>query len=203
MLVESPAPDTAAILLAANAPLTFEAAAAAPGTSAPASSNPAEPTHDVHVVIQKFNWQAYAGYTYVRFYEVPGATLNMNGFNGSIVYYYRGGWLGADGECVAAFGSQSGTRSHLLLGMGGPRFRWSVLRGLEVWGHALAGAARLTPQIAFGNQSGFGYEGGIGVDINSHHRRIAYRLQGDMVGTRFFGSYQYSPRISAGIVFKF
>ena len=28
-------------------------------------------------------------------------------------------------------------------------------------------------------------------------------LEGDMVGTHFFGTWQYSPKISAGIVLKF
>jgi hypothetical protein len=49
----------------------------------------------------------------------------------------------------------------------------------------------------------FSLELGGGVDLMPRHRRLGYRLQADMVATRFFGTYQYSPKISAGIVFKF
>jgi hypothetical protein len=175
----------------------------APAAHALFAFAPAEPPQGVYGVFQNFDWQAYAGYTFFRFYEVPNITQNMNGFNFSVAYYPRGGWVAAEGEFVAAFGSQAGVTSKFVLGMGGARFRWSAPRAVEVWVHGLAGGSHFTPQTAFGGQSAFGYEVGGGVDVNAHHHRMAYRLQGDMVGTRYFGTYQYSPKISAGIVYKF
>lgn len=148
------------------------------------------------------NWQAYAGYTFLRFYEVPGKTVNESGFNTSVAYYFRD-WVAADGEIVAAFGSQAGARTSSVLVAGGPRFRWSARGGPELWVHALMGDSHFTPQTAYGSENGLGFEVGGGVDINTRHRRLAYRLQADVVGTRFFSTYQYSPKISAGIVFKF
>jgi hypothetical protein len=147
--------------------------------------------------------EAYVGYTFMRFYALPNATLNMNGFDASVAYYLRAGWFAPEGELTGVFGSQAGANSTLVLGMGGGRARWNIRSGTEFWVHALAGGAHLTPQSPYGGEGAFAYEGGGGVDIGSRHQRIAYRLEGDIVGTRFFGVYQYSPKISAGIVFKF
>jgi hypothetical protein len=174
-----------------------------PDPSSLASSGPAEPPQGVYGVFQSFEWQAYAGYTFFRFYEVPNITQNMNGFNVSMAYYPRGGWIGADGELVAAFGSQAGVTSKFVLEMGGVRLRWSAPRAVELWVHGLAGGSHFVPQTPYGGQSAFAYEVGGGIDVDAHHHRMAYRLQGDVVGTRYFGTYQYSPRISAGIVYKF
>src|SRR5580704_6604698 len=160
------------------------------------------PQQDVQGVFQNFNWQAYLGYTYVRFYQVPGIELNTNGFNFGVVYYYKD-WIGADGEFVATFGSQYGYNSKFLLGMGGARFRWSIPRGLELWAHGLSGGTHYLPQTANGNEGALAYELGGGVDINAGRRRWAYRLSADVVGTRYFNTYQFSPKFSAGIVFKF
>lgn len=196
----APVPGTHALFAFAPA---ASAALAVPGAGAFAASAPAEPPQGVYGVFQNFDWQAYAGYTYLRFYEVPNVTQNMNGFNFSMAYYPRGGWIAADGEFVAVFGSQAGVTSNFVLGMGGARFRWSAPRAVEVWVHGLAGGSHLTPQTPYGSQSAFGYELGGGVDVNARQHRVAYRLQGDVVGTRYFGTYQYSPKISAGIVYKF
>jgi hypothetical protein len=121
----------------------------------------------------------------------------------SLSYYYKGGWVAADGEFMATFGSQFNQRSRFLFAGGGPRFRWAGERHVEFWGHALVGGSHYTPQTAFGSQSAFAYEAGLGVDALAHHQRLAYRLEVDMLGTRYFGTYQYSPKASVGIVWKF
>lgn len=200
LVVATPAMEAPASALALAASLPSKPVANIAAASL--SGKPADPPQGVYGVRENYSWQAYLGYTYVRFYEVPGITLNKSGFNYSLVCYLKN-WIGADGEFVATFGSQSGTSSHLLLGMGGARFRWVASRGLEFWAHGLAGAADFTPQTPYGGQSALGYEAGGGIDINTRHRRWTYRVAADMVGTRFFGTYQYSPKISAGLVFKF
>jgi len=154
-------------------------------------------------VFETYDWQAYAGYTFFRFYEVPGITQETNGFNLSLVYYHHGGRIGAEGEMVATYGSQWGTTSKFLAAMGGLRYRFGETRRVEWWAHGLAGGSHFLPQTAWGGQSAFAYEAGVGVDLNAHRHRIAYRVSGDMVGTRYFSTYQYSPKISAGIVLKF
>jgi hypothetical protein len=154
-------------------------------------------------VFQNFNWQANAGYTFYRFYFVPHVTQNMNGLNLGMVYYPGGKWYAAEGEFVGVWGSLLGVTSKYVQGMGGGRVRWSGPRGLEVWGHGLVGGSKFLPQTAFGSQGAFAYAVGGGVDINVHQRRFAYRVGADMVGTRFFSTYQYSPQVSVAFVYKF
>lgn len=168
---------------------------------APEAAEPAEP-QTVQGVFQNFYWQAYLGYTYVRFFEVPGTQVNTNGLNFSAVYYFKD-WLAADGEFVGTYGTQLGQNANFLMGMGGIRVRHAMEHNMEVWAHVLGGAAHYSPQTAFGKQTSVGYEIGGGLDLNTHRRRLAYRISVDAAGTAFFNTYQLSPKVSAGIVFKF
>lgn len=158
----------------------------------------------VQGVFRSYRWQAYAGYTFFRFYETSHPTHNetQNGANWSVVYYWKD-WLGIDGEMSATHGHQSNEDSWFLFGGGGPRFRWSGPRGLELWGHALFGRTHFTPQTAFGPQEAFAYEAGGGVDIGGHYKRWAIRVSGDVIGSHYFSTYQFSPKVSTGFVFKF
>lgn len=200
---------------ALNAPVAADPSTPAPTASSAAAALPSAPLpssgpgaagalpQGVHGVYQNYSFQIYGGYTFMRFYEVPGLTQNQSGFNVGAVYYYKSGFVGADGELLATFGTAFGYHSRLAFAGGGPRFRWSGPRGLELWGHALVGGAHLTPRTAYGTQSAFGFIAGGGIDVNAHHRRIAYRAEADLLATRFFNTYQYSPQVSVGIVFKF
>jgi hypothetical protein len=156
----------------------------------------------VYGVFQTYAMQLYGGYTFLNFHEVTGMHQNLNGFNVEVAYYFKN-WLAADGEFLATFGSQAGFSSHFLFGGGGPRFRWSGPRAIELWAHGLVGYADFVPQTPFGTQNAFAWEAGGGIDINAHHRRWAYRFEADALGTLFFNTYQISPKICAGIVFKF
>jgi len=149
------------------------------------------------------NAEAYVGYTYLRFFELPNLTQNTNGFNASVAFYPRDRWYGLDGEIAATFGSEAGTNSSLFLGMGGGRIRHRALRSAEVWLHGLAGGGHATPKMPYGGEGAFAFEAGGGIDIDSRNRRLAYRIEGDLVGTRFFDVFQYNPKISVGVVFKF
>ncbi len=172
-----------------------------PQPSASPAADP--PPQGVYGVRPVFNLEGYAGYTWLRFYEVPGTSVNMNGFNFGITYYFKD-WIGADGEFVLTLGNQDPYQARFLLGLGGVRVRTAPFRkNLFVWAHALAGATHYTPQTAYGNQGAFAYELGTGVDINLAHPRYAIRAGADMVGTTYFGTYQLSPKISAGLVYRF
>ena len=155
-------------------------------------------------VHQTYAWQAYVGYSFFRFYESSHPTIreNQNGANWSIVYYWKD-WLGFEGEMAATYGNQFHQDSWFLFGGGGPRFRWSGPRGIELWGHALVGGSHFTPQTSFGKQEAFAYEVGGGADFRTPWQRIGYRVGADMVGSHYFSTYQYSPKVFAGIVFKF
>lgn len=195
-----------ATLLASAMPPALAAPAmpAADAFGSAATSRPDRPQAGVYSVFERYNWQVSAGYTFFRFYEVPSITQNMNGINLSLVYYRQGGAAGADVEMVAAEGGQQwGATSKFASAMGGLRYRFELTRKVEWWVHGMAGVSHFLPQTAWGGQTAFAYAGGAGVDFNAHRHRIAYRIAGDMIGTRFFGTYQYSPKISAGIVLKF
>lgn len=175
----------------------------APALASSAASAEPEPQY-VQSVHQQYSWQAYLGYTFFRFYESSDPTIreNMNGANWSIVYYWKD-WLGIDGEMSATKGTRGNQDSWFLFGGGGPRFRWSGPRGLELWGHALFGGSHFTPQTPFGKQEAWAFEVGGGADINTPNNRFALRIGGDMISSHYFSTYQYSPKISAGLVFKF
>jgi hypothetical protein len=156
----------------------------------------------VQGVFEKYDTDVSVGYTFMRFYEVPGDTLNGNGFNVSGVYWYRD-WWGPDGEFFATYSSQPGVNSWVAIGAGGVRVRKVLDRGLDVWAHGLIGGAHLDPKSPYGGQGAPCAILGVGADLNAHHRHVAYRVAVDAVGTRFFGTYQLSPKVSVGVVFKF
>src|SRR5271156_7167140 len=132
----------------ANPPAVF----AAPAFASPAATAfPAAMPQDVQGVFNKYSWDLYAGYTYFRFYEVPGTVSNMNGGNISAVYYYRD-WLGADAELMAVYGSQPGQNSWLVFGGIGPRGRYVGPKGIDVWAHAMIGGMWITPHTPYGGQ---------------------------------------------------
>jgi hypothetical protein len=170
-----------------------------------AAPEPADPPQVVYGVKPSYDFQAYLGYTFIRFFQVPGTQVNLNGFNYSIVYYPDrfNGKLAADGEFVATFGSQFDEKARFLLGMGGARFRWALPRNLEFWAHALVGGTHYVPQTPYGTESSLAYELGGGVDINSRNSRFSYRISADAIGTRYFNTYQFSPKVSVGFVYKF
>jgi len=208
----APASDApSSTLPLAIAPGTSSLSSGAPATPAPgtfafasnarSAAAPADPPQYVQSVRPEYRWQAYFGYTFFRFYEVPGTQQNTNGFNYSMVYYFNN-WVGLDGEFAATKTSQGAFDGWFLFGGGGPRFRWAGPRDLELWGHVLFGYAHLTPQTSFGKQGAFAYEAGGGADIKILRSRWALRIGADMVGSHF-GTYQYSPKAFAGIVYKF
>jgi hypothetical protein len=167
-----------------------------------AAISPAEPPQAVQGVFEKYNYDVYVGYTFFRFYEVPGVDSNMNGVNGSLVYWYRDR-LGADAEVVATYGHQPGINSWQVFYGVGPRVRWVLPKGIDLWAHVLVGGDYMTPQTPYGGQAALAGLVGAGVDLNGHHRHMAIRIALDGVGTHYYGTFQASPKASVGIVYKF
>jgi hypothetical protein len=171
-------------------------------TPAAAPANPPAEPQTVQGVFEKYNYDVYGGYTFYRFYEVPGVQSNMNGVNGSFVYWYRDR-IGPDVEVFASYGSQPGQNSWFAFYGVGPRVRWIKPKGIDLWVHALVGGAYITPQTPYGGQAAFAGLAGGGVDLNGHHRHMAIRIAIDGIATHYFGTAQFSPKLSAGIVYKF
>lgn len=174
-----------------------------PLASAWASPVPAEP-QGVYGVFQEYDWQVYGGYTFLKFYEVPGTLPNMNGFDFDVDYYPHAGSFGIEGGVTGVFASVSGVNDKLASAMGGVHYRWSQRGRADLWVHGLVGVDHFVPQTAFGGTNAFGYEVGGGLDMAAgRSKRFGYRVEGDLVGTTFFGTTQYSPKISVGIFYKF
>src|SRR5579871_509841 len=192
-----------AFSLARTPAAVASAAVADPSAALPATPDPAP--QGVYGVHPSYAWQISAGYTFMRLYLLPHHTLTMNGVNVGLSYFPGGGWIGADGQVIGLLWGSSifGDNAKGALAMGGPRFRWIGPRNLELWGHALVGMGHELPQVSGRSQTAFAYEAGGGMDIVPHGSRFAVRAEADMVGTRFFGTYQYSPQVSLGVVYKF
>jgi hypothetical protein len=171
-------------------------------TAAPVATDAAAYGPPVLSTRPPYNWELYAGYTFFNFYEVPSITNLENGFDVTVDYFPGAGWIGGEGDLQATFGHQLGCTSKFVLASGGVKLRWAGPRGTQFFIHGLAGGAHYFPQTAYGGPNAFGYEAGGGVDI-AHARRMALRAEVDAVGTNFFGTYQYSPKVSIGIVYKF
>ncbi len=218
---ESLTPSTSELPNAPAAPVMTAALIPSPfGNSAPVESGiagqpvafsleptPAAPPQDVTSVFERYSWQLYLGYTFFRFYEypsqngIPGHNQSLNGFDYGMVYYVNN-WFGGEGDFSATHGTQFGQSAWFVSGTGGPRFRWAARRNIEVWAHALIGYSHFRPQTPFGGQSALAYQFGGGVDL-PFKPRWAFRLSGDAVGTQYFSTYQYSPKFTAGVLFKF
>ncbi len=205
------APSSAAATMAVSQPAQpLLLADAAPGgaistasPALPASADP-EPMEGPPVLTARpeYEWELYAGYSFFNFYEVPNITNLENGFDVAATFFPRAGWIGFEGDMQATFGHQLGCTSKFVLGSGGVRLRWARPKGMQFFLHGLAGGSHYFPQTAYGGPNAFAYEAGGGVDV-AHGRRMAIRGEVDAVGTRFFGTYQYSPKVSIGVVFKF
>ncbi|HXO87072.1 MAG TPA: hypothetical protein VN885_00380, partial [Candidatus Acidoferrales bacterium] len=61
------------------------------GDPVPAPAEPDPAPQGVYGVLQNYNWQAYVGFSHISFYELPGVTGQLNGFNMSLVYYPHSG----------------------------------------------------------------------------------------------------------------
>jgi hypothetical protein len=184
--------------------LASTSAAADPG-SVPASAGEPQQPPSVYGVFPSYPWELYAGYSFFRFYiaSKPSVTENMNGLDFGIDYYPNSSWFGIEGQFFLELGSLFGQSSKFALVSGGPRLRWSAPRGVELWGHFLVGYTRFIPQTAFGGQNAFAFEAGGGADLGSRRSRFAIRLEGDLVETRYFSTFQSSPRFAAGVVYKY
>jgi hypothetical protein len=178
-----------------------------------ASAEPSSWRHDwlprpgvrqpIYGVVPDFNWQVYGGFTYARLYEVQGTTVDLVGFDFAVTYYPHIRWIAAEGDVSAAFGAQAGQHTQLVTEMGGIRLRWPSERASNVWVHGLAGGAYLAPKTVYGGQHAFSYEIGAGADLAHRNSRLSYRVEGDILATFFFGTYQYSPKMSVGLVYRF
>ena len=185
-----------AVTIPPSGPEAFAAALPEPTPAPPAPQG-------VYGVVPAFNFEVYGGFSYFHFYELPGITGSLDGFNVGISYYPKAGHLGVDGEFEAAFAPQNGVSTTLDAGLGGVKYRLLNHRGDALWVHGLVGGAHFVPLTPYGGESALAVEAGGGLDVSPKNGRLSYRIEADVLGTYFFGTYQYSPKISVGVVYKF
>lgn len=163
---------------------------------------PAPAPQEIQGVLPLTYWQTSAGFTYMRFYELPGAVINTSGFNASMSYFLKP-WAAAEGEIDAGVGSQLGKSTQTVFTGGGLRLQMPFSPTLNLWIHGLAGEAHFSPKTTFGGTGAFGYELGGGFDLMPERHKLGYRVGVDLLGTSFFSTYQMSPKVTVGIVYKF
>jgi len=147
-------------------------------------------------------WEAGVGFTYTRFYQLPNSSVNTYGFNASGAYFFKP-WLGGEADLDGGLGLQNGVEAKRLFSGGGARIRTTAPRAVVLWIHGVVGLAHFEPKAQFGGENAFAYEVGGGADLNAHHHKLAYSIEGDLLASSFFGTYQLSPKVSVGVVYKF
>jgi opacity protein-like surface antigen len=188
---------SAGLFSEAIAPKTF---------SVPFSAEAAKPEPRVVPRREDYDhWQLGFGYNYFRL-RTTAIAANMNGFQTSLARMMDDRF-GIEASVGAGFGplvpvpGNVNMNVKLLTYMGGARYAWPKEKW-ELWAHGLAGGAHLRPNSNSGGNSSFAYAAGGGAD---YHLKtgISIRMQGNLVGTRFFGQNQYNIQIAAGILFHF
>ncbi len=147
-------------------------------------------------------WLIGAGYVYQRF-DIGGNNTNMNGVQGSAARFMND-YFAVEGGVTATFGTVSPSiAQHLLFYGGGGRIQVRGRR-LQPWAHVLAGGVytRFTQTIGTATYNGFGIMAGGGVDYK-FRPRLAFRVQGDFLGSYISSFWQKTASVGGGIVFNF
>ena len=162
----------------------------------------------------------FVGYSYMSADLLSSSRSNLNGWNGSVegkifpfiglVADFSGHYgsvpLAVNPTCTAIVGGACSTLSastdiHSFLF--GPRVSVSVAK-VRPFAHALIGASHISESTSLlsGSDTSFAYAVGGGLDYHLIPL-ISWRVQGDLLQTRFFGNTQNNVRISTGIVVHF
>ena len=150
----------------------------------------------------------FFGYSYMSADLISGNRTNLNGWNGSVegkVFPFIGivgdfsGHYGS--QDLAAIGLNANISEHDFLF--GPRLSTSVGK-FRPFAHALFGASHISETV-FGfsaSDTSFAYALGGGLDYRLM-RLVGWRVQADLLQTRFFSNTQNNVRISTGLVVHF
>jgi len=162
----------------------------------------------------------YFGYSYMSADLVSNNRTSLNGWNGSIEgkvlpfiavvadfsEQYGTTPVAPNPACTMVVGGSClpiGASTHIQTFLFGPRVSVSVAK-FRPFAEALIGAGHISESVSpFSNSdTSFAYALGGGLDYHLIPL-ISWRLEGDMVQTRFFSNTQNNVRISTGIVIHF
>jgi hypothetical protein len=155
----------------------------------------------------------FFGYSFDRTGSLGGNNVNLNGWNASLEGKVLP-WVGLVADFAAGYGSTStgcavSESGQQCFGLGhvseynivfGPRVSFSAGK-IRPFAEALFGAGHINTDTA-GSDTSFSTALGGGVDVKII-RPVAWRLEGDYLQARFFGSTQGNFRFSTGIVVRF
>jgi len=144
--------------------------------------------------------EVFAGYSYTK-----DGGQGLNGGEASLAIRLTG-WIGAEADVSAHYGSALGTRTTRLFFMAGPRFAYRAGR-FTVFAHYLAGGARSGSGLTVvgvditQTRTDFAMAFGGGVDLGISDR-WAVRVQADYALISADGVTEKEPRFSAGFAYR-
>lgn len=154
----------------------------------------------------------FLGYSYMSADTNSSSRANLNGWNGSVEGKVLP-WVGIVADLNGQYGSQSVTvgsvtvkpSQHYLNVLFGPQVSMSVGK-IRPFFHLLGGVSHINVgSTAFSSSTSdtsFGDAIGGGVDYKLIPG-LAWRVQADLVQTRFFSTSQKDFRLATGVVFHF
>jgi opacity protein-like surface antigen len=160
---------------------------------------------------------AYIGYSYMSADLLSGGRTNMSGWNGSlegkvlpfigIVADFSGNYGTAgvppNSLCNGASCSGLSASTDIYSYLFGPRVSITVGK-VRPFAEALFGAGHNTESASGSSNSNTSFAYAVGGGIDYHLiPLISWRLEGDLLQTRFFSNTQNNVRISTGIVIHF
>jgi len=162
----------------------------------------------------------FVGYSYLNADLVSNSRTNLNGWNSSVEGkvlpfvglvadfsgHYGSAPLAVNPTCTAVIGGSCSSLSastNVYSFLFGPRVSVSVGK-VRPFAHALLGAAHMSASVSLlsSSDTSFAYALGGGLDYHLIPL-ISWRVQGDLLQTRFFSNTQNNVRISTGIVVHF
>jgi hypothetical protein len=153
-------------------------------------------------------WEIAIGYQYNRD-NLLGTPFNTNGVNISVARHLWW-WFELEGQIGVGFGNTRNTTSppnltaKSIFGGLGPRLAYHNRSRFEPWAHVIVGVEhfRFTQTGFLSTNNALAGPGGGGVDVYLRPS-IAFRVEADAVGSRFFSTNQRSFQATSGLVFNF
>jgi len=146
-------------------------------------------------------WQAAIGFKYQHL-NAYGISFHNLGYSVDVTRYVNN-WLGFEGGLVTCLGHSVPGGCSVFFG-GGPHIVVTTRRRIEPWVHVLPGLMhmRLTQTASIGGPNAFGLTAGGGADVQ-FYGRLAWRVQGDYIATRYQSKFQNDYSIGTGVVLSF
>jgi len=154
-------------------------------------------------------WQFSVDYQYNRI-NLTGSPFSTNGLSTDVTRYFTR-WFGVEGQLGFGFGNTGATTSPANLTMkslfagGGPHMAYRGHGRIEPWAHLVVGMQHFrftqTAGVLGSNTALAGAAGG-GADYRLG-TRTAFRVEADVIETRFFSANQRHFQVVSGLVFNF